>query len=426
MRAFYVVWAGQFISAVGTGLSAFAIGVWLFQRTQLVTPLALLLLLRTLPVVILSPVAGVWVDRWDRRLTILLSDLGAALSTGLMLALFVFTDFPVLGIYVAVVLASVCETFQRPAFLASITLLVPKAQHGRAAGMTQLANGAAEVISPLAAGLLIGSIGIRGILLIDVATFLVAVATLAVVRFPSRTLSIPLRAKRVLLSEVREAVRCIVSHPGLGMLLLVFTAIGFQRGIISALIRPLILSFTTPQVLGFIFAIAGTGYLAGGLLLTLWGGPRRRSAGVMIGTFVFGLFLIVIGLRPLTWLVALAATGAHFFLPLVSGMNQAIWQGEVEQALQGRVFALREMATRAALLLAYVVVGPIADKLLEPMLMPGATLAGTVGTIVGTGSGRGTGLAFSLSGLFVVLLGILGLANRRVRSLDAKPNLRSS
>ena len=418
MRTFYIVWAMQSISTLGTGLTAFAIGVWLFQQTQAVTPLAFLLLFKTLPVVLLSPLTGALVDRWDRRAALIVSDAGAALSTFVLALLFILTDVPLWGLYALVAFGSACEAFQRPAWQASITQLVPEEQYGRAGGMSQIGQGATEIIAPLVAGLLIAVIDIGGIMLIDVGTFLLAAITVLFVRFPQRTAGPRAVRKRLLLSEIMEGVHYMRKQPGLFMLLIFFMTVGFQSGIISSLIRPIILSFTSPQVLGSIFSIAGTAYLGASLLLSVWGGPRRRVSGLIFSTLVFGLFIILIGLRPLAWLIAIAVTGAHFCVPLMYGLNQAVWQKVVPENIQGRVFALKEMGIRAAKMLAYIVAGPLADNVFGPMLMPGGVLADSLGTVMGVGLGRGMELTFSLSGLLVVITALVGVANRRLKLLD--------
>jgi MFS family permease len=422
MRAFFFVWATQAVSTLGTGLTAFSIGVWIFEQTQAVTPLAFLLLFKSLPVVLLSPLAGALVDRWERRTALILGDAGAALSTLLLALLFAWTDVPLWGLYVLVALGSACEAFQRPAWQASIASLVPEEQYGRAGGMSQVALGASEILAPLAAGLLIAPIGIEGILLIDVGTFVLAATTALLVRFPRRTAAPQAPGKRLLLCEMLEGARHLRRQPGLPMLLVFSMTVGFQSGIIGALIQPLVLSFTSPQVLGSIFSIAGVAYLAASLLLSVWGGPRRRVSGLLWATLAFGLFLVAIGMRPLAWLIAVGVSGAHFCVPLMSGLNQAIWQQAVQEDLQGRVFALKEMGKRAALMLAYVVAGPLADNLFGPMLMPGGALADSLGTVFGVGLGRGMGLTFSTCGLLVVITALIGAADRRLQLLDRPSN----
>ncbi len=419
VRVFLVVWSGQLISTLGSGLTAFAVGVWLYQHTGLVSPLALLFLFKALPVILLSPVAGALVDRLDKRVTMILADCGAALTTVMLALLFLSGRVALWQIYLLVALASAFEAFQIPAFLASLTLLVPQEQYGRASGLTQVSRAVADILAPLLAGVLVVTIQVQGILAIDFLTFLVAVMTLLLVRFP-RPRRAPVHAprERLLLGEIAAGFRYIAARPGLSMLLVFFAIVFFLSGLIGALIEPLVLSFTSPQVLGIILSVAGVGLLGGSLTLSAWGGPRRRVNGVLGFCLLFGLCVAVIGLRPVPWLIALAAFGAHFSAPFVNGLNQAIWQNAVDEPIQGRVFAIQQMATRAAQSLAFVVAGPLADRVFEPLLSGGGPLAVSAGAIVGTGTGRGIGLIFVITGLLTALVAFGGALDSRLRSVE--------
>ena len=129
--------------------------------------------------------------------------------------------------------------------------------------------------------------------------------------------------------------------------------------------------------------------LSGSLLLSVWGGPQRRITGVLGFAVAFGLCLVLIGLRPLPWLIALAAFGAHFSIPFVNGLNQAIWQRVVAETMQGRVFAVRLMLGRSAQALAFVLAGPLADRVAEPLLAGSSPIGEALRLISGSGAGRG-------------------------------------
>jgi DHA3 family macrolide efflux protein-like MFS transporter len=421
MRTFLIVWLGQLVSTFGSGLTAFAVGVWLFQQTGTVTPLALLLLFKTLPVIALSPFAGALVDRWDRRLVMLLADSAAACTTVLLALLFLGGRIERWQLYGLVALAAAAESLQVPAFLASVSLLVPEAQYGRAAGLVQVAQAVADILAPTLAGVLLVTIGVSGVLLIDFATFLVAVATLIAVRFPRVRPASPVqRSGRSQLREFAAGLHVIAARRGLPTLLGFFVIVSFLGGLIGALIQPLVLSFTTPQALGLILSVAGAGLLGGSLVLSAWGGPARQIDGVLAFCLTFGLCVAAIGLRPVGWLVGLAAFGAHFSAPFVNGLNQAIWQRAVEPAVQGRAFAVGQMATRASQALAFAAAGPLADRLFEPLMGAGGPLAGSVGTALGVGPGRGIGLIFMLAGLLTALTAVGGALSPRLRALEGE------
>ena len=171
MNKFLVIWLGQVISMLGSGLTAFALGVWIFQETGQATPFALTVLFSNLPRILLLPVAGSLADRWNRRLIMIFSDVGTALVTVGAFFLLTFANLEVWHIYLIATLGSIFAAFQEPAYMASVTMLVPKKDLARANGMIQMGQAIEMVITPLIAGLLFVAIGITGIITIDFVTF---------------------------------------------------------------------------------------------------------------------------------------------------------------------------------------------------------------------------------------------------------------
>jgi MFS family permease len=201
-------------------------------------------------------------------------------------------------------------------------------------------------------------------------------------------------------------------------LLVFFAIVNFLWGMVGALITPMILGWTSSDVLGMIIAIAGAGMLTGSLLMSIWGGPKRRINGVLHFELLGGACFILMGLNPSFWPVAAGAFGAHVTIAIVYGSNQAIWQTKVAPDVQGRVFATQQMVARAASPLAYLLAGPLADRVFDPLLAPGGLLAGFVGQFLGVGSGRGIGLLFVLMGLVLIVITLIGRLNPRIRHVE--------
>ncbi len=421
MRVFFVIWAGQLLSIVGSGLTAFALGVWVFQRTGSATQFALIALSATLPAVLVSPLAGVLVDRWDRRRVMILSDTGAALATLVLVALLLAGRLAVWHILLVAAFGSTMGAFQGPAYQASVTLLVPKAQFGRAAGMAQMARALGNVLCPFLGGLLLVTIGLHGVMIVDFATFLFAVGTLLVVRIPRPPAEAGDETRRPsLLREARAGWSFIRERAGLRGMLILFAALNFILGMVNALSAPMLLSFTTPERLGIVLSLSGVGMLIGGAAMSVWGGPRRKIHGVLAYLILLGIGVALVGLRPSETLVA-----AGFFLalacaPVINGSSQAIWQSKVPPALQGRVFATRGMVSMAAMPLAYLLSGPLADRVFIPLLAEGGGLSGGVGRVLGTGPGRGIGLMFVIAGVLVALVSVGGYLDPRVRKVETE------
>ncbi|MEG3972229.1 MULTISPECIES: MFS transporter [unclassified Microcoleus] len=213
---FLIVWFGQLISLIGSSLTSFALGVWVYQRTGSVTQFSLILLSAMLPSILISPVAGALVDRWNRRWCMILSDSGAGITTVAMALLLATGNLEIWHIYLAVSLSSVCKAFQLPAYTASTSLLVPKEHLPRASGMVQSGEACAQLISPLLAGFLLGIVQLEGVILIDFATFLFALTTLLFVRFPdAKTAAVPVDGKASLWREAVEGCTYIFVRPGL-------------------------------------------------------------------------------------------------------------------------------------------------------------------------------------------------------------------
>jgi predicted MFS family arabinose efflux permease len=410
---------GQFVSVVGSGLTSFALGVWVFERTGSATQFALIGLFAVLPRVVLSPLAGSVVDRWDRRRAMIMGDAGAGFST-LVLVLLLFTNrLEIWHVYLIVGVSAAFSTVQWPAFTAATTLLVPKKNYGRANGMVQLGKAAADILAPALAGFLVLVIELDGVILIDFATFVFAVITLLPVRFPKPQSAITGGSESISLKhDMTFGWTYISARPGLLGLLVFFAAVNFLWGMVGALITPMILGFTTSELLGVIISIAGAGMLAGSLVMSIWGGPQRRINSVLCFEFLSGICFVLMGLRPSFWLTAMGAFGAHVTIAIVYGSNQAIWQSKVAPDVQGRVFATQQMIAKAASPLAYLLAGPLADRVFEPLLATAGLLTENVGQIIGCGAGRGIGLLFIVMGMLKMAVTVAGYAQPRIRFVE--------
>ncbi|MEG5047107.1 MFS transporter [Microcoleus sp. B4-C1] len=403
MRVFLLVWFGQLVSLIGSGLTSFALGVWVYQRTGSVTQFSLILLSAMLPSILISPVAGALVDRWNRRWCIILSDSGAAITTVAMALLLTTGNLQIWHIYLAVSLSSVCKAFQLPAYTASASSLVPKEFLPRASGMVQSAEACAQLISPLLAGILLGIIQLEGVIIIDFATFLFALTTLLLVRFPdAKTAAVPVNGKASLWREALEGWTYITVRPGLLALLIVFAINNFVFGLIEVLFPPLVLSFTSVTVLGTIQSLGGAGMLLGSVVMSIWGGPRTLIRGVFGFAFLSQLCILALGLRADAALFALAFFLFFFSLPFINGWCDAILLRKVAPDIQGRVFATINMICFSCIPLAYVVAGPLAERIFEPLMAADGLLAGSIGQIIGVGPGRGIGLLFITMQILVI------------------------
>jgi len=422
MTAFTIVWAGQVVSLVGTAMTSFALTLWAYRVTGLATALSAVAFFSFVPIIIMSPIAGVLVDRWNRKWTMALSDLASALMTLVVLVLFAMGRLQVWHLFVTGALSAVFQTFQWPAYSAAISMMVPKQQYERASGMISMAESGSGILAPILAGALIGLVGFERlwvIFAIDLCTFAVALTALVLATIPNPPPST--QPSQGLLKDSMFGFRYIWQHRPLFNLQMVFFAFNLVASLCMVITPALILARTgnNAAALATTQSAAAVGGLVGGAVVTAWGGPRRKVHGVlmgMIGSSLLGTVVLGLGRVLPVWVVAsFLAAGCD---TLLNASNQAIWQAKVSPALQGRVFSVRRLIAQVSAPLAMLASGPLADRVFGPAMMPGGSLASVFGWLTGTGAGAGMVLMFVGVGLASAAVGLAGYLIPSVRDVE--------
>ena len=422
MAGFTVVWFGQIVSVLATNMTAFAQSIWVYQKTGSVTALGLVQVFFIVPFLVLSPVAGVMVDRYNRKLMMMVSDAVAILPTAGLLILAALGRLEVWHFYVAAALQGIGNTFQWPAYSAAISTMVPKEQLGRANGMMSLIEAGPGVFAPIFAGALLPVIGLTGILGIDVATFFIAILALAIVFIPQPPRTVAgHEAQGSMLKEAKYGFAYIFKRPSLLGLQLLFFAGNLFAGVAATASVPMILARTNNNSLA-LASVESAGAIAavvGGVLMSAWGGLKRRAYGVVFGWMLssFGLIALGLGKALPIWIAATAYM--MLFTPFINGSNQALWQSKVAPDVQGRVFSARRLIAWFAQPVSPLIAGLAADRLLEPAMQPGGALAPTLGGLFGTGPGSGMAVLITVCGALVVLTSLAGYLYRPIRTADS-------
>jgi DHA3 family macrolide efflux protein-like MFS transporter len=416
LRKFGVIWAGQLVSVIGSALSAFVIGVWVYLDTGSVTQFVLIQFCAAVPGILVSPVAGVLTDRWNRKRIMLAADLGAGVATVILLTLVTTDALTVWPIYLTTALSSACNTCHLVAYTALVPSLVPTKHLGRVNGLMQITQGI-QIAAPLVAGALLGLVGLKGVLIIDLASMVVAVSTLAVTRLPAQTTPTPTDKES---TGFTAGLRYLGSKPGLMNLVVVFAAFNFLFAIAGGLVQPLILSFSSPATLGVLMAAGGSGLFVGSVVMAAWGGPKRRVDGVYLGLLLGGVFLVLHSLYPSPWLIGIAAPCFLFTLPLMNTTCVTLLQTKVDPAMLGRVLGAVRMIATAATPIAFVLIGPLSDGVFEPLMAADGALADSVGTLIGTGDGRGIALIFMVVGVLMLAVAAYAYTKPRLRAIDTE------
>jgi DHA3 family macrolide efflux protein-like MFS transporter len=341
-RTFFTIWAGQLISLIGSQLTGFALGVWVYEQTKSVSLLALVQVAQQAPFIILSPIAGVFADRWNRRTAMIISDLGAGLAVLVAGILYVTGHLQPWMTIPIVLVMSTFHTLMWPAFTASVTLLVPKKQYGRANGFVQLGEALPQIAGPALAGALYVAIHIGNMALIDFATYVFSVLLLLLfVRIPNPPSTTEGKeAKGSVWKEMRFGWDYIVKRKGLLAMLIFFLATNLLNGVMNPLIVPLILDNWDAATLGYISTLMGVGMLVGTLAMSAWGGGKRKVYTLLGASILSSIFVSIVGLRASLPLIAVCGVGIMLFGPFMNACSQAIWQAKVAPDIQGRVFAV--------------------------------------------------------------------------------------
>jgi MFS family permease len=419
MRDYTVIWAGQLVSLIGSGMTIFAMLVWLFEETGQATSVSLLFLFAFGPSVALSPIAGVIVDRYSRKTIMLLSDALAAVSTIGILLLHQADMLSPWAVYGLMAVGGVFQAFQFPALSAATTLMVPKEHYGRASGMLSTAWSLSEMLAPFLAAMLLVSVGLTWILVIDLVTFVAAVGTLAMVHIPKPKASKEGEASKASWSaDLTFGWRYILSRKSLLWLLMFFFISNLVGTIAWVLVQPMILAKTANDevILGTVMLLGGLGGIIGGIAMSIWGGPKRRVRGIVWGVFIGGgIGTFILGLQG-----GIIIWAAGIFLWTVTdaptmGSSQSIWQSKIPPDLQGRVFSVRFFIALIGSLPAMVIAGPLADYYFEPF-MDDAT--GTLAWMFGSGPGAGMGLLIAICGAIMVVVALLARSSKNLWNVE--------
>jgi MFS transporter, DHA3 family, macrolide efflux protein len=414
--SFLIVWVGQFISNIGSGLTAFALGIYAFQKTQSATSFSLIILFAFLPSFILRPIGGTLADRLSRKLLMIIGDSGSALGLIFILIMMYsgFNDMWV--IYLGSALSSVFVALQIPAYKSSVTDLLDKDSYSKASGLMQLAESSRYLISPIIAGFLINIIDIKNILIIDILTFVVAIAFVFLIKGNLKVNVI--NNGKHFFSDLIDGFKYIVSNKGILVLLCLLSLVTFAIGYFQSLLGPMILSFTNSETLGIIQTLAASGMLLTSLLLGVFRMTKKLVFIVTLAMFLAGLFYAILGIS--TNIVFIIIAGFFFFctLPFINTGFDVLIRENVENEIQGRVWSIVSNISQFGMVIAFGTAGFLADYIFNPLLRTDGILAPTIGRIIGTGQGRGIGFMFIIFGTFVAIIAIVINRIKVIRSLE--------
>jgi DHA3 family macrolide efflux protein-like MFS transporter len=421
MFGFTIVWLGQIVSVLASSMSQFGLSIWMYDQTKSALAMGIMQVFFVTPFLLISPLAGVMVDRHNRKLMMMISDLCAGLATLSVLVLQYFNVLQYWHLYIASVIYGLGMAFQWPAYSAAITTMIPKQQYGRANGMMSLIEAGPGVLAPLMAGALLPVIGLTGILFLDVATFVIAIGALMFVHIPQPPRTVEGQQGRgSVWKEAAYGFTYIFARPSLLGLQLIFFIGNLFSGIAFTVVAPMVLARTDSNslIFGTVQTAGAVGGLVGGILMSAWGGFKRRVNGVLFGWVWTGLGMMIMGFTgsPSMWIAGMILTAV--VSPVINGSNQAIWQSKVPPDLQGRVFSARRLIAWITSPISPIIGGTLADFVFEPAMRGSGKLPVLLGWLVGTGPGTGMGLIILASGALCTITSLIAFSIPQIRNAE--------
>ena len=417
---YYALIVTQAVSLVGIQIGGYAVSIAVFRGTGHATPLTLVAFFQNAPFVLLSGFGGALADRFDRRRMMLAANVAFLVTTALLLASFASGAFRLWHLYLITLAGSVAAAFERPAFQASVAMLVPEHHRDRANAIGQLTGPTAGIVAPALAGLLYAAIGVVGAIGVNIATFVIAIIVLVLVRIPRPAQTEAGHALQgSLWRQAFDGFRYLAARRILLWFCVAGSVFNLLFGFVQALESPYVLARTgDPRTFGLVLAVVNTGAVIGAVVMSAWGGTRPRIHTILPGSAVACVGLAAAGVARNGYSLALALFLMMFIVPMINAAFISLLQAKVAPDVQGRVFAAVFQIIGLTMPLAFLVAGPLADQVFEPAART-AAWASAVGWLVGTGRGAGMGMMLVLSGAVTGLFSLAVYAIPAIRRMEA-------
>lgn len=413
MKKFMIIWAGQLISSIGSGMTAFAVAVYAYQITGSAAWVSVAALLAYLPTILLNPVGGILADRYDRRLMMILGDSLSALGLLFILISLQTGHAGILPVLIGVTLSSIFVALLEPAYKATVTDLLSEEEYAKASGLVQLAGASKYLISPFIAGLILAVTDFRVILIIDIATIVVTVLAVASIRKRIKVAKLN-RDDFHFFREVREGFKSISGDKEVSRLVFLMAFVCFFLAFIQTLMIPMILAFADAKTLGIMESVSAVGMFIGSVAIGVLNLKKNYARMLMISLIIAGVFMAMTGTTTSIWLIVVFCFLFFAALPFVNTAAEVLIRIRIRNEVQGRAWGMISVLTQLGYVAAYAVCGVLADYVFGPLLMENGVLADSIGRLIGTGEGRGIGLMLVLSGITMVAFAFVFGSKKRL------------
>ena len=418
MKNFYKLWLGELISNIGSGMTAFALSVYVYEKTGSVSYISLITLLSFMPSIILSPIGGLLADRYDRRLLMIIGDLFSGLGLIYILWNIQAGEKSIVPIFLGITFSSIFTSLLEPSYRATLTDILDEENYAKASGLIQAAGSAKYLISPVIAGMILSVADIRVILLLDILTFITTCLMIFLVR---KSMNSEMQNyKKDSFKGLLEGLFIIKENRGVYSLVIIMFFVCFFMGFIQILIRPMILALSSVKTAGMMESLCAAGLLIGSLWIGIAGIKKNYSKILAVACFFCGIFMSMTGVNENLAIIGISTFLFFSTLPFMNSCADVLVRVSVPNELQGRVWGLISLITQMGTVTAYIISGVMADYIFEPMFNKNGILVENIGMIIGTGKGRGIGFMLILSGIGMLIMAIVIWKNGKIREVSEK------
>ena len=418
MKNFYKLWLGELISNIGSGMTALALSVYIYEKTGSVSYVSLITLLSFMPSIILSPIGGLLADRYDRRLLMIIGDLFSGLGLVYILWSIQAGEKSIVPIFVGITFSSIFTSLLEPSYRATLTDILEEENYAKASGLIQVAGSAKYLISPVIAGMILSVADIRVILLLDILTFITTCLMIFLVRKSMN--SETQNYKKDSFKGLLEGLFIIKENRGVYFLVIIMFFVCFFMGFIQILIRPMILALSSVKTAGIMESLCAVGLLIGSLWIGIAGIKKNYSKILAVACFFCGIFMSMTGMNENLGIIGISTFLFFSTLPFMNSCADVLVRVSIPNELQGRVWGLISLITQMGTVVAYIISGIMADYVFEPMFNKNGILVENIGIIIGTGKGRGIGFMLILSGIGMLIMAIVIWKNGEIREVSEK------
>lgn len=417
-KNFYSVWFSRLISILGSSLTTFGVSVWVYGETGKATPMAVTMLCSILPSVIFAPLSGIVCDYFNRKKVIFIADSIVAI-TGLALLMYLMMERFDFGIICAFnFINATANMLDNNAYQASLSTLVKENDIKKAGGMNQIIDSISSIIAPVCAGILYYPVGLKGLLVIDLCTYVVAM--LIFIRVPACVFSDFPKEKKEhekFFENILAGFQFIFSQRGLTLLMIFYAMFNFPLNVSDSLTEPLVLSLGNSFDMGLVKMAGGIGIFLGSLFITGKGMKYSYSKSIFISAVVTGVSICVIGIRNNIYSIMLGEFVFLFIIPIVNTLAGTLWILKTPKELQGRVYAARGMVVKSIIPLSYLLVGPMADRWIPMFLEKHPNACKGIQIVLKEGN-LNYRLVYVLAGMTAIILALLFFSQKDLRKLD--------